>query len=211
MKSKRQEERVAAYSKIAEEYNKQFTNELQKKPLDRKFYDLFYDKVINTGKVLEIGCGPGQISNYLWMRGLDITGIDVSPEMIEVATKYNSNIEFVTGNVFELKYDDESIHGVVAPFLIVNFDLEEVAEAFKEIHRILVQEGVFLVTFHVGNDEKVVINDYLEAGNKLTFTHFRVKTIKDLLAKTGFTVTETIVKEPYEGEKTIRAFIFAKK
>ncbi|MBN1411299.1 MAG: class I SAM-dependent methyltransferase [Spirochaetales bacterium] len=211
MNSKRQEERITAYSRIARTYKNLFINELQKKPLDRKLYDLFFEKTVNKGKVLEIGCGPGEISNYLWMKGLDITGIDSSPEMIKAAKAYNGEIDFQTGNVFDLVFPDESIMGVVAPYLIVNFDVAEVREAFSEINRVLNRDGIFLVNFHIGNDETVVYEDFIEKGNRISYTFFKVETIKKLLVESGFELTETVTKEPYDGEETVRAFIFSKK
>ncbi len=83
MDNKRQNERNKAYSKIAQKYKNLFINELQKKPIDRKIYELFFERVVNKGEILEIGCGPGEISNYLWMKGLEIAGIDCSNEMIK--------------------------------------------------------------------------------------------------------------------------------
>lgn len=211
MNSQRQMERNKAYSSAASEYKSFFINELQKKSLDRKLFDLFYDKVVNRGKVLEIGCGPGEISNYLWMKGLDITGIDYSAEMINTAKEFNSSIDYKVGDVFNLDYENETIAGIAAPFLIVNFDADEVAEAFKEINRVLIQNGVFLVTFHIGNDETSVYENFLNKGKKISFTFFKLETIKRILNETGFQITETVIKEPYEGEVKVRSFIFAEK
>jgi ubiquinone/menaquinone biosynthesis C-methylase UbiE len=211
MNEKRQEERNKAYSKIASDYRKSNINELQKKPLDRKIYDLFYDKVVNTGTVLEIGCGPGEISNYLWMKGLDIIGIDYSKEMIEEAKSFNGEINFEIGNVFELKYATGTVAGIVAPYLIVNFTIEEVKEALAEMNRVLRPKGILLVTFHIGDDEEKIFEDFFIAGNRITYNFFMTETIKRSLVETGFELHEIVVKEPYQGEVTTRAFIFAEK
>jgi ubiquinone/menaquinone biosynthesis C-methylase UbiE len=208
MNIKRQQERNLAYSKIADKYKDLFIDELSNKPIDRKLYDIFLDRTLNKGKVLEIGCGPGEISNYLWKKGLDITGIDYSDEMIRSAKEYNNSIEYCVGNVFNLEYESNSITGIVAPYLIVNFNSDEVLDAFKEIYRTLTKGGCFLVSFHVGNNGTRVFNDFLVKNNRISFTFFRVKTIKSLLVKVGFEITEVIVKEPYVGEITMRAFIF---
>lgn len=39
------------------------------------------------GKILDIGCGAGRHSLYLQSKGFDITGIDISPLLIEVCKK----------------------------------------------------------------------------------------------------------------------------
>jgi ubiquinone/menaquinone biosynthesis C-methylase UbiE len=152
MNPKRQNERLLAYSSISESYKNLFIKELDTKPIDRMLYDLFFDRVQNKGLVLEIGCGPGEISNYLWDKGLKITGIDLSSKMISEAHKYNPSIPFEVGEVFNLKYLDNSISGIVAPYLIVNFTIKETFEAFREIYRVLKPNSCFLLSFHIGKD-----------------------------------------------------------
>jgi ubiquinone/menaquinone biosynthesis C-methylase UbiE len=211
MDTKRQNERLLAYSNISESYKNLYINELDSKPIDRKIYDLFFDRAQNKGLILEIGCGPGEISNYLWDKGLKITGIDLSEKMIAEAHKYNPSIPFEVGDVFNLKHLDNSISGIVAPYLIVNFTIKETFEAFLEIYRVLKQNSYFLLSFHIGNNNKKTFMDLITKGTNLTFTFFRVNTIKRLLKKTGFEITEVIIKEPYKGEITTRSFIFSYK
>ena len=55
-------------------------------------YDLFCDKIekINP-QVLEIGCGPGNITRYILSKrpDLKIYGIDIAPNMIKLAKENN--------------------------------------------------------------------------------------------------------------------------
>ena len=210
MDNKGQKERDRAYSKIAQKYKKLFINELQNKPMDRKIYDLFFERVINHGEILEIGCGPGEISNYLWMKGLDITGIDYSKEMIKAAKEYNPEIKFIAGNVFKLKYDDHSIYGIIAPYLIVNFTLEEVKDSLIEMTRVLKKDGVLLISFHIGDDNSETYDNFIEDNNKITFTFFKVDTIVKIIEDVGLKLMEIVTRSPYN-DKTTRAYIFAKK
>ena len=39
------------------------------------------------GRVLEVGCGAGRVCLYLQRKGMDVTGIDISPGAIEVCRK----------------------------------------------------------------------------------------------------------------------------
>jgi hypothetical protein len=69
MAKNRQDAIREAYDRAAEAYAEKCFFELYEKPLDRKLYDLFFERTVNRGPVLEIGCGPGEVSNYLWMKG----------------------------------------------------------------------------------------------------------------------------------------------
>jgi ubiquinone/menaquinone biosynthesis C-methylase UbiE len=200
----------AAYDRAAELYAEKCFFELYDKPLDKKLYDLFFERTVNRGPVLEIGCGPGEISNYLKMKGLAIGGIDLSEKMIETARRLNPNINFDTGDVFRLKAASGSLAGIVAPYLIVNFAREEVPAALAEMNRALMSGGVLLLAFHAGNTE-FIAEDFFIPGNSVPYTLFEPNMIAEQLAAAGFTVTENIIRLPYEGEKTTRAYLFAKK
>src|SRR5262249_45311092 len=38
-----------------------------------------------AAEVLDVGCGPGWLSEYLARCGFRVTGIDISPDMVEIA------------------------------------------------------------------------------------------------------------------------------
>ena len=81
-----------AYDKAAKAYADKCFYELYDKPLDKKLYDLFFERVVNKGVALEIGCGPGEVSNYLKMKGIEIIGLDISEKMIEIAKQLNPEV-----------------------------------------------------------------------------------------------------------------------
>src|ERR1035438_1683327 len=72
----------ASYDLVAEEYARQFHNELEHKPFDRKMLDWLIEKVDCLGPICDLGCGPGQIVRYLHGRGAAACGIDLSTEMV---------------------------------------------------------------------------------------------------------------------------------
>jgi len=205
------EKTVNVYSEIAKEYAKEFFDELVEKPLDRILYDFFGEKLKDKAKCLEIGCGPGEVSNYLFSKGAEITGIDKSKAMIDEAKKLNSRIKFMQGDVFNLPFGNGEIDGIVAPYLIVNFDNTEVQKSFSEMERVLAHGGQLLIVFHAGMNNTLTLRNFFHSRNSLTFVLHSVSKIKKYLLASGFKITEVLVKEPYKGEVTKRAFIFATK
>ena len=58
----------------------------QRSLMERNWLDRFLALVPAGGTVLDIGCGAGQpIAAYLIAHGYDVTGVDSSPTMIELA------------------------------------------------------------------------------------------------------------------------------
>ena len=96
----------SSYDRIAEEYTVRIAGELKDKPLDRMLLEGFAARVNGTGRVCDLGCGPGHVARYLHDRGVDIFGVDLSPGMLEQARKLNSNIEFQQGNMLALDVED---------------------------------------------------------------------------------------------------------
>jgi ubiquinone/menaquinone biosynthesis C-methylase UbiE len=202
---------VDAYTAAAKRYGELFFTELLGKPLDRKLYDLFLERLPSGGTCLEIGCGPGEVATYIKSKGIDVIGADKSPGMIEAAKRLNPEIEYRVEDAFRLGMGDGQFDGVVAPFLIVNFSDAEIRKALAEMFRVLKKDGALLLAFHAGKNKVLRIRNFLDSGKALSFILHDVKKLKAMMADCGFAVTEVVEKEPYEGEVTRRAFVYGKK
>ena len=53
----------------------------------------------NGGPVLDVGCGTGRLTRAIAEAGLAVTGYDLSPEMLERARSFSSDIEWIEGDV----------------------------------------------------------------------------------------------------------------
>jgi ubiquinone/menaquinone biosynthesis C-methylase UbiE len=201
-----------AYDAAAEAYTKKCFHELDGKPLDRKLLDLFAERVIPLGKACEIGCGPGEIAHYLKACGVDIVGIDLCPKMIAEAHRLSPDIAFEQGDVFALKFEENSLAGIVAFYLIVNFRPADVPAALQEMERVLMPGGVLLLSFHIGQ-ETIHLDEFYGNPVPIDFMFFQPDDIVRMLQAGGFIVDEVITRSPY---KTVeypsqRAYIFVHK
>ncbi|MCK4260627.1 MAG: class I SAM-dependent methyltransferase [Halanaerobiales bacterium] len=52
-----------------------------------------HDNFENNPNILEIACGTGTVALALAENGFNVTGSDISPEMIQIALKKNANNE----------------------------------------------------------------------------------------------------------------------
>ena len=100
------------------------------------------------GRVLELGIGTGRIAIPLAMKGIDISGIDVSPAMVDKlhAKTAGKDIAVCIGN-----FADVSIEGVFSLIFVASgtffvlLSQEEQVRCFRNAARHLTPNGIFLV------------------------------------------------------------------
>jgi SAM-dependent methyltransferase len=96
-----------------------------------------------TGTVLEIGSGPGRLAMLLAHKvpGLNVTGIDISPEMVERAARrvegagLGERVRFEVGDVGALPFPDASSDGAVSTLSLHHWP--DPARGLAEIYRVL--------------------------------------------------------------------------
>jgi ubiquinone/menaquinone biosynthesis C-methylase UbiE len=200
------------YDRVAKEYAEAFSEEHEKKPKDQEMLRRFSRAVGDKKPVWDFGCGPGQTAKYLTDLGMEISGLDLSEKILQEARTLHPEIHFRKGNVLELEFDDDSMAGVVAFYAIVHFTEEQVETAFREVFRVLQPGGLFLFTYHIG-DETLYLEEFLGKEIDIDFMFFTTDFISGCLKKVGFEEIEIVEREPYrEVEyKSRRAYVFAGK
>ncbi|WP_017185849.1 class I SAM-dependent methyltransferase [Alkalibacillus haloalkaliphilus] len=104
----------------------------------------FFEQQVPKGhSVLDLGCGDGYGSYKLWDKGYDVTGVDLSHEMISLCqsrlTEDMERLKFLQADMLHLPFEDQSFDSLMA---INSLEWTEVpADAFKEIARVIKPGG----------------------------------------------------------------------
>jgi ubiquinone/menaquinone biosynthesis C-methylase UbiE len=198
------------YDTLAKEYADTFSGEHEKKPKDQEILHRFSIEIGDRRPVWDFGCGPGQTTEYLKNLGIEISGLDLSEKILEQARTIHPKIHFREGNILELEFKNDSIAGVVAFYAIVHFTEEQVEIACREVFRVLQPSGIFLFTYHIG-EETIHVEEFLGKKADIDFMFFTTDFIHSCLKRSGFEKIEIIEREPYSGVEyeSRRAYVFA--
>jgi SAM-dependent methyltransferase len=201
-----------SYDRLSVEYARRIYGELAQKPFDREQLDRFARET-QRGLVCDVGCGPGHVARYLHDAGANAMGLDLSPRMIEIARELNPAIPFEAGDMFALPIATESLAGISAFYAVVNIPEPSLPAVFREMYRVLRKGGVLLIAFHVGG-ESLFVDELWGQRVTMNFHFFETQSIERLLTAAGFTLEQSLERDPYAPEvehQSRRAYIFARK
>ena len=185
-----------SYAEVADEYAGRLFDELRHKPLDQRVLDRFAERLRGRGPVIEVGCGPGQVARYLHERGVQVTGLDLSPDLIERARRLSPEIPFLQGDMAAIQVADGALAGIVGFYSILHFPPPQVPAVLRELARALRKDGLLLLAFHVGT-QPVHLQDWWGHRVSLDFYFFEPESMAAWLREAGFEVLERDIREPY--------------
>ena len=102
---------------------------------------LAVEELAGRHKVLDLGCGDGQIARALAARGSDVLGVDPTQLHIDVAIERGGGPRYVLGGATKIPADDNSFDAVVACLVFEHID--QMDEAMTEVARVLKPNGQF--------------------------------------------------------------------
>ncbi len=201
------------WDKVARLYQDKFMD----LELYNESYDLFCDAIIkNNPRILEIGCGPGNITRYLLSKRPDfkIEATDIAPNMIELAKLNNPAVQFkiLDSRDIEKLVSENKFDAIISGFCLPYLSETDILKFIKDCNSLLIDDGIIYISFVEGNPEQ---SGYKAAstGDITYFYYHSIDYISSLLIQYNFTVVHLIsikVKRKETTEET-DTIIIAKK
>lgn len=141
-------------------------------------YDKWFQKLFSylkrhgkeSGHLCELGCGTGEMSRRFWSAGYEVTGIDLSPDMLAVAAQKQKD----SRNILYLNQDmtDFSLHKPADVVLCIcdsiNYLLEEeeLVHTFCCVRDNLAEDGIFLFDMKTEYCFSTVLGDQIRVEDE---------------------------------------------
>ena len=154
---------IESYNKDAKKFSKEFKamNSIKSHRF-QKFIGL-----LKGGKILDLGCGSGDHSLYFKQRGLDVTSIDLSKEMVKLCNEKGLNALLM--DIENLKFEDKLFDGVWAATSLLHIPKSKLGAVVKKLNSIIKPGGILYVSVKEGRGEKLVED---KSGNTKRFFVF---------------------------------------
>ena len=132
------EHNIGVFTKLVEEYKVYYLRR------DEEYIVAKYFRP--QKKVLVLGCGAGRTLLPLYEKGFEVTGIDITPKMVEAAKAKVSGLPI---QVFEmdachLKFPKNSFDIVFFPYHGISYIYPDIFKAVSEAQRVMKPNGFFV-------------------------------------------------------------------
>ncbi len=136
---------VDIFDKYAEEYQQKFMDV----DLYGDSFDLFCTKQKKeNATVLELACGPGNISKYLLSKRPDfkLFGIDLSPNMIKLAKQNNPTASFAIMDCKNIGQLTQKYDAIMCGFCLPYLSKEETIQLIDDAANLVQPNGLFYIS-----------------------------------------------------------------
>ena len=182
---------INTYNNIAQQYTRDFFYNEDGIKFVNKFIEY-----IKGNKVLDVGCGSGGLTKEFIKHNYDITGIDLSEKMIEIAKQKVPNVKFEIQDIRKTNFECGAFNALLVYRSLIHIKSEEIQKTLKEFYRLLKNDGVIGIVARVSDKpfeqmEKEVYNPNLN----IFFKYFSEKEMQEELIKSSFSIEYSIVEE----------------
>jgi SAM-dependent methyltransferase len=149
------------------------------------YLERFMEGLPASGKILDLGCGAGIVSNLLAARGFDITGVDISDKQIELARFRVPEAQFLVADMQGLTEGQFAVDGIVSLYAIFHLPRETHAHLFQVLRTFLTSNGMLLVT--MGEEAWEGFEEGF-LGRRMYWSHYGRNENRALIEAAGFEV-----------------------
>jgi ubiquinone/menaquinone biosynthesis C-methylase UbiE len=144
-----------------------------------------------TGKrtILDLACGPANISDFIkkHVPEISICGVDLSPEMLQIAEQKLPTHKFYNSDILDLKIPNQTFDMIICGFGLPYLQPTEIPQLLKEIQKFSHSKTVFYISCMQGNGTKTETTSFT-GNDTLDIVYHTKESILDELKKHNFSL-----------------------
>jgi SAM-dependent methyltransferase len=176
--------------------------EYQKKFMDVSLYgdtfDLFCEHIkIKNPSILELACGPGNITRYLLKKRPDfkLLGIDFSANMVALARMNNPTADFIVMDCRKTENIEQKFDGIICGFCLPYLTSDETLKLIDDASKLLHPGGVLYLSTIEDQYSKSGLQTN-SAGDQTMMYYYEADQLSHALTECGFRII-TLMRKNY--------------
>lgn len=156
-------------------------------------FNFFCDNIAaGNANILDIGCGPGNITRYLLDRKPDyeILGIDLSPKMLSLAQANNPGAKFQLMDCREIDTIEQKFDGITCGFCLPYLTGQEANELIGNVSGLLNPGGVFYLSTMEEDNYNKSRYQISSTGDQVYVQYYREDYLSKALRENNFEVID---------------------
>ena len=141
-----------------------------------------------NASILDCGCGPGQDSEIFSNLGHDVTGIDITSELLEIARKRVPAATFIQMDMREIKLPLVSFDGVWLSFSFLHINQNDVPIVLNKFREIIKPNGKVMFSIHRGPKTAWVKANISGMDRECSVQEWVQRDFEDILENNGFKI-----------------------
>lgn len=149
--------------------------------------DTFLSLLSKGSHVLDLGCGSGRDAALLTEEEIQVTGLDLSTELLSIAKEICPSATFVEGDMLAMPFADNTFDGVWASASLLHIKDADLPQALAEIRRVLKSEGIAWLSVKQGDGDDVVEDVHMDQAKRY-FQYYSEEALTDAIETAGFEI-----------------------
>lgn len=202
----------AFYDAVALQYAQLLPDTAVEPAIDLAMIAHFAAELGEGARVLDAGCGTGRMIAHLHSlgSGLSVTGLDLSPQMLEQARAAHPEARLVEGELAAMPFAEGEFDGVLAWYSIIHTPPHELHRVLGECRRVLRPGGVALLGYQAGTGERSAPGAYGKDVELHAYLHHSPY-VAAALEAAGLRPIARLDRDARAGERHAQGFVLAQR
>ena len=178
----------AVYTRRAEGWDRHRHKSL----IERAWFDRFFARLPQGGSILDLGCGAGEpLAAYVLDSGFELTGLDYSAPMLELARQRYPAAAWVQGDMRSLPFD-QAFDGIFSWDGSFHLARDEQRQLLTDLALLVKPGGALMLT--VGHEDGEVLG--VVEGERVYHSSLDPDEYRERLDTLGFTDIVFVAEDP---------------